>query len=152
MSPVETAPGRKQREAPLHDRLNRSSDIIPSDADTTAIRKHLGKRASAGAAAAGGIWCKGTVCGSGFLIWLFSLMHERLCSVFSSFMRFFSPGFYSQRQKQRVPRESNPPPSAGSKATRHVTERTTQVSGPMTRAGCVTSAILAEAPRLAAPR
>lgn len=78
MSPVETAPGRKQREAPLHDRLNRSSDIIPSDADTTAIRKHLGKRASAGAAAAGGIWCKGTVCGSGFLIWLFSLMHETL--------------------------------------------------------------------------
>lgn len=47
MSPVETPLGRKQREASLHDHLNTSSELIPSDADATVIRKHLGKRASA---------------------------------------------------------------------------------------------------------
>lgn len=49
MSPMETGQGNKQREASSHDHLNNSSEIIPSDADTTVIRKHLWKRASADA-------------------------------------------------------------------------------------------------------
>lgn len=49
MSPMETGRGHKQREASSHDHLNNSSEIIPSDADTTVIGRHLWKRASADA-------------------------------------------------------------------------------------------------------
>lgn len=85
-------------------------------------------------AAARGILGKGTVCGSGFLIRLFSLLQEERCSVFHSSLRFVSPGSYSQRHKQPVPHQSNSASSCFPGA-RHVTERPAQVPGPLTRAG-----------------
>lgn len=136
MSPVETRLGRKQREASLHDHLNRTSELIPSDAGATVIRKHLGKRASAAASQQPeGSGVKALSVGLLFSSGC-SLLQEKLCSVFHSSLRFCSPGCTAR----------GPNKLSRIKATllhvlleRHVTERAAQVPGPLTRDKCVLS-------------